>query len=251
MGTFDGKVSIITGAGQGIGEGYAHALAAEGASVVVADINEENAAKVVADLEAGGASALAVKVDVSDPESCIAMAAATVERFGRIDHLVNNAAIYHGMEINGLLRIDLDYYRRFMDVNMNGAIYATRAVWRELRKQEGAAIVNQSSTAAWMAAGFYGVAKAALNSITINLAAEMASMGIRVNAIAPGPTNTEATHLISGGEENFDVLLGDVMLKRPGTPEDMANMLVFLLSEKSSWITGQIFAVDGGQSKRI
>ena len=102
-----------------------------------------------------------------------------------------------------------------------------------------------------MASGFYGVAKAALNSITINLAAEMASLGIRVNAIAPGPTNTEATHLISGGEENFGVLLGDVMLKRPGTPEDMANMLLFLLSDESSWITGQIFAVDGGQSKRI
>ena len=250
-GKFDGKVSIITGAGQGIGEGYAHALARAGASVVVADINDENAANVVAAIEAEGGTALAVHVDVSDPDSCIAMAAATVERFGRIDHLVNNAAIYHSMEINGLLRIDLDYYRKFMDVNMNGAIYATRAVWRELRKQEGAAVVNQSSTAAWMAAGFYGVAKAALNSITINLAAEMASMGIRVNAIAPGPTNTEATQLISGGEENFGVLLGDVMIKRPGTPEDMANMLIFLLSDDSSWITGQIFAVDGGQSKRI
>ena len=151
-GKFDGKVSIVTGAGQGIGEGYAHALAREGASVVVADINDENAANVVAAIEAEGGTALAVHVDVSDPDSCIAMAAATVERFGRIDHLVNNAAIYHSMEINGLLRIDLDYYRKFMDVNMNGAIYATRAVWRELRKQEGAAVVNQSSTAAWMAA---------------------------------------------------------------------------------------------------
>ncbi|NLA36360.1 MAG: SDR family NAD(P)-dependent oxidoreductase, partial [Actinobacteria bacterium] len=141
---FEGKVSIVTGAGQGIGEQYAHSLAGEGAAVVVADLNEENAQRVAEAIIADGGRALAVKVDVSDPESCIAMAAATVEAFGRIDHLVNNAAIYHGMEINGLLRIDLDYYRKFMDVNMNGAIYATRACWREMRKNEGAAIVNQT-----------------------------------------------------------------------------------------------------------
>ena len=89
MGKFDGRVSIITGAGQGIGEGYAHALAREGASVVVADINDENAAKVTADIEAEGGSALAVHVDVSDPDSCIAMAAATVERYGRILSLIH------------------------------------------------------------------------------------------------------------------------------------------------------------------
>ena len=248
---FDGKVSIVTGAGQGIGEEYAHALAREGAAVVVADLNEENANRVAADIVADGGRALGVKVDVSDPESCVAMAEAAVAEFGRIDHLVNNAAIYHGMEINGLLRIDLDYYRKFMDVNMNGAVYATRACWREMRKNEGAAVVNQTSTAAWMASDFYGVAKAALNSITINLAAEMASLGIRVNAIAPGPTNTAATQILTGGEENFDILLTDVMIKRPGTPLDMANALVFLLSDKASWITGQIIAVDGGQSKRI
>ncbi len=251
MGRFDEKVSIITGAGQGIGEGYAVALAEEGASVVVADINIDNASRVSAAIEASGGKAVAIQVDVSDPESCMAMAAATIERFGRIDHLVNNAAIYHGMQIESMLRVDLDYYHRFMEVNLNGALYCSRAVWKHMRAVGGGAIVNQTSTAAWMAAGFYAVAKAGLNSMTINLAAELAGRNIRVNAIAPGPTDTEATHIVAGGKEHTDILLGDVMIKRMGTPKDLANMLMFLLSDEASWITGQIIAVDGGQSKRI
>jgi 3-oxoacyl-[acyl-carrier protein] reductase len=139
VGRFDGKVSIITGAGQGIGEGYAHALAREGASVVVADINDENAANVVAGDRGRGRHGTGRARRRVRSRQLHRHGGATVERFGRIDHLVNNAAIYHSMEINGLLRIDLDYYRKFMDVNMNGAIYATRAVWRDLRKQDGAA----------------------------------------------------------------------------------------------------------------
>lgn len=251
MGRFDEKVSIITGAGQGIGEGYAVALAEEGAAVVVADINLENASRVAAAIEASGGKAAAIQVDVSDPDSCMAMAEATIERFGRIDHLVNNAAIYHGMQIESMLRVDLDYYHRFMEVNLNGALYCSRAVWKHMRAVGGGAIVNQTSTAAWMAAGFYAVAKAGLNSMTINLAAELAGRNIRVNAIAPGPTDTEATHIVAGGKEHTDILLGDVMIKRMGTPKDLANMLMFLLSDEASWITGQIIAVDGGQSKRI
>lgn len=251
MGRFDEKVSIITGAGQGIGEGYAVALAEEGAAVVVADINLENASRVAAAIEALGGKAAAIQVDVSDPDSCMAMAEATIERFGRIDHLVNNAAIYHGMQIESMLRVDLDYYHCFMEVNLNGALYCSRAVWKHMRAVGGGAIVNQTSTAAWMAAGFYAVAKAGLNSMTINLAAELAGRNIRVNAIAPGPTDTEATHIVAGGKEHTDILLGDVMIKRMGTPKDLANMLMFLLSDEASWITGQIIAVDGGQSKRI
>lgn len=244
---FDGKVSIVTGAGQGIGEGYARALVAAGAQVVVADINESQGHAVA---DALGDSAVFAHVDVSDPTSCEAMAATAIAAFGRIDHLVNNAAIYHSMQIESMLRVDLDYYHRFMEVNLHGALFCTRAVWKHMRTVGGGSIVNQSSTASWMAAGFYSVAKAGLNSLTINLAAELAGRNIRVNAIAPGPTDTEATHLVAGGADNTDILLGDVMIKRMGTPADLANMLLFLLSDDASWITGQIFAVDGGQSKR-
>ena len=129
---FEGKVSIVTGAGGGIGEGYAKALAAEGAAVVVADINLEGAERVVAEIAASGGRALAVKVDVSDPASCDAMAAATMAEFGRIDHLVNNAAIFGGMEIDLLLTVDWDYYRRFMSVNMDGALLCIRSVWQHM-----------------------------------------------------------------------------------------------------------------------
>src|SRR5204862_5832389 len=122
---------------------------------------------------------------------------------------------------------------------------------KNMRVVGGGAIVNRFMNVAWMAAGFYAVAKAGLHSMTINLAAELAGRNIRVNAIAPGPTDTEATHLVAGGKEHTDVLLGDVMLKRMGTPQDLAHMLIFLLSDDASWITGQIFAVDGGQSKRL
>jgi len=248
---FTGQVSIVTGAGQGIGAGYAGRLAAEGASVAVADLNLDAARQVADQITSAGGAAVAVPVDVADPNSALDMAATVIAEFGRIDHLVNNAAIYHGMQIESMLRVDLDYYRRFMDVNLHGALMCTRAVWKHMRAVGGGAIVNQTSTAAWMAAGFYSVAKAGMNSLTVNLAAELAGRNIRVNAIAPGPTDTEATHLVAGGREHTDVLLTDLMIKRLGTPDDLASMVVFLLSEQSSWITGQVFAVDGGQTKRI
>ncbi len=246
MGRFDDKVAIVTGAAGGIGEAYARALAAEGASVVVADLDErgeETAASITA---AGGGEAAFVRVDVSSPESTAAMAAATIERFGGIDHLVNNAAIYGGMEFDLLLTVDWDYYRRFMGVNMDGALLCTRACYESMAARGGGSIVNQSSTAAWLYSGFYGLAKVGVNGLTQQLAHELGGRNIRINAIAPGPTDTAATRA-QVGEDYIKVLVKDLALKRPGQPEDMVGMCLFLLSAEASWVTGQIFNVDGGQ----
>ncbi|NUS57409.1 MAG: SDR family oxidoreductase, partial [Streptomycetaceae bacterium] len=217
---------------------------AEGAHVVVAEINEEQGTRVAGDL----GKALFTKVDVADPDSCEAMAAAAVEEFGRIDYLVNNAAIFAGMRRDSLCDVDLGYLDRFLKVNLLGALHATRAVVPHM--PDGGAIVNQSSTAAWMGGGYYGLAKAGINSLTASLAAELGPRNIRVNGIAPGPTDTEATREIVP-EEYRGAMVAQLALKRLGTPEDMAGAVLFLLSDAAAWLTGQVVSVDGGQIVRL
>ncbi|TDT98326.1 NAD(P)-dependent dehydrogenase (short-subunit alcohol dehydrogenase family) [Streptomyces sp. 846.5] len=241
---FQDKVAIVTGAGQGIGEGYARALAAEGARVVVAELNEEQGQRVAKEID----GALYVKVDVADPESAEALAAAVTAEFGRIDYLVNNAAIFHSMRRDGLLTVPLDYLTRFLQVNLMGALYVTRAVAPHMT--DGGAIVNQSSTAAWMASGYYGLAKAGINHLTASLAMELGGRNIRVNGIAPGPTDTDATRSIVPEAYRTQMVQG-LALKRMGTPEDMADTVLFLLSDAASWLTGQVVSVDGGQLVRL
>jgi NAD(P)-dependent dehydrogenase (short-subunit alcohol dehydrogenase family) len=126
----------------------------------------------------------------------------------------------------------------------------TRAAHGAIAEQGGGCVVNQSSTAAWMAGGYYSIAKAALNSLTVNMAAELAGRNIRVNAIAPGPTDTSATRSVVPAEF-MDGLVGSLMIKRMGTPDDHVGALLFLLSDAASWMTGQVVAVDGGQVVRI
>lgn len=246
MARFTGRTAIVTGAARGIGEVYAQALAAEGASVVVADLNEEGGTAVAEKIVADGGTASFHTVDVSDPESAEALADFTVEKYGRIDHLVNNAAIYGGMKLDLLLTVPWDYYKKFMSVNLDGALVMTRAVWENMAAGGGGSIVNQSSTAAWVYSGFYGLAKVGINGLTQQLATELGGSNIRVNAIAPGPTDTEATKTTTPASMVED-MVNRLPLKRMGTPDDMAGALLYLLSDDASWVTGQIFCVDGGQ----
>ncbi|AUH69936.1 MULTISPECIES: SDR family oxidoreductase [Gordonia] len=239
MTRFADKTAIVTGAAGGIGEAYARALADEGAYVVIADVNDD-AGRSVADAIGG----MYVHTDVSDPDSAASLATAVVDERGKIDALVNNAAIYGGMKLDFLTTVPWDYYKKFMSVNLDGALNVTRACYPHMR--HGGAIVNQSSTAAWLYSGFYGLAKVGVNGLTQQLAVELGGQRIRINAIAPGPIDTEATRSTTPAAM-VDDMVAKLPLGRMGTPQDLVGMCLFLLSDEASWITGQIFNVDGGQ----
>ena len=242
---FTGKTIIVTGAGGGIGEGYAKACAARGMNVVIAELDPESGQRVAGEI---GEQALFVATDVADETSAAACATATIEKFGGIDYLINNAAIFGNMRIEGYLTVDLDYLETFTRVNAHGCLIMTRAIVDYMTTGGGGAIVNQSSTAAWMSSGFYGVAKLAVNGITQSLAHELGWRKIRINAIAPGPTDTPALERNAG--EYAQEMLKSMPIKRLGQPQDMAEAALFLLSDEAAWITGHILNVDGGQLMR-
>jgi 3-oxoacyl-[acyl-carrier protein] reductase len=250
MGEFDGKVAVVTGAGGGIGEAYARGLAQAGAAVVIAELDAAAGERVAKQIESAGGRALAVRTDVSSEASTLAMGRAAIDAFGGVDFLINNAAIYKTMESHSVLTVPIDYWNRFMAVNLTGALLATRAVWESMKARGGGAIINQSSTAAWMGAGYYGTAKLALHALTQTLARELGPHGIRVNAIAPGPTDTEATRTVVPGAL-IQGLLASMPLSRLGTVDDMVGPALFLLSERARWITGHVLNVDGGQIMRV
>ena len=246
---FDGKVAIVTGSGQGIGEAYAKRLARDGARVVVSELNPEQGERVAKEIEQAGGEAIFVSTDVSNEASTRAMAEEVGRRFGRIDYLVNNAAIFHDMERHTLLDVPIEYWNKFFSVNMTGALLVTRAVHPAMVEAGGGAIVNQSSTAAWMnVSGYYGIAKLAINGLTTAMARELAPSRIRVNAIAPGFTNTEATRQLGAV---IETLVKTVPIGRLAEPEEMAAACAFLLSDEASYITGHVLSVDGGQIVRV
>jgi 3-oxoacyl-[acyl-carrier protein] reductase len=251
------KVAIITGAGQGIGRAYALRFAREGARIVVAEINETNAARVVDEVRALGGEALAVRTDVANEASCHAMARAAHERFGRIDVLINNAAIFYGMDREDT---SLAYFNKILSVNLTGVWLATRAVEPHMKRQGKGKIINQSSTAAYMGnTGFvdtsdpdkpsppfhYSVAKMGVNGLTKYFAGALGPWGINVNAIAPGLTLTEATKSVVP-EDMMSMIIMMTALKKPLQPEDLTGAAVFLASEDSDLMTGQVLVVDAG-----
>jgi 3-oxoacyl-[acyl-carrier protein] reductase len=253
----EGKVAIVTGAGQGIGRAYALRFAAEGAKVAATDLNDTNAETVAKEIEAAGGDAFAVKVDVADEASTQAMAAAVKERWGRIDVLMNNAGIFYDLDSSNHT---LAYLKKILDVNMIGPWLCTRAVFPSMKAQGKGKIINQSSSAAWMyaMAGYtmnagseevpsfnYSMSKAGVNALTHFMAAALGQFGITVNAIAPGVTMTDATR-----KHVPDAMMGAIKmmsaLRRTLEPEEIADVAVFLASDESDAITGQVLVADAG-----
>jgi 3-oxoacyl-[acyl-carrier protein] reductase len=243
-----GKVVVVTGGGQGIGEGYCKGLAKLGCKVIVADINAEQGERVSGEIRKAGGEAMFVRVDVSSEASAAALAQQVKEKYGAIHHLVNNAAMFGNLDFNPLMSVDMAYLNKVIGVNMLGAVVMTRAVAPHI--PSGGAIVNQTSTAAWMNYDYYSITKLAVNGITCVLARELGPKGIRVNAIAPGPTDTAALRA-KVPDEYLKGMVAGMPLARLGTPDDLLKALVFLLSDDAGWVTGLIMNVDGGQWMRV
>jgi NAD(P)-dependent dehydrogenase (short-subunit alcohol dehydrogenase family) len=244
-------VAVVTGAAQGIGAVYAEALAAEGAAVVVADIQEDRAGEVAAQITNKGGAALAVGVDVSDKASTMALAGTVRRRFGTAHILVNNAAIYHGMRLEPQLTIDIEYWRRVFSVNVDGCLLMTQAVAPLMIEAGWGRVIMQTSTAPYLGtAGHYGVSKLAVVAMTRGFAKELGPHGITVNAIAPGPIFTEATMTVIP-EERIDAVLSQELIPLRARPDVLAGTLLYLCGEAAAWVTAQTLFVDGGAAIRI
>jgi len=248
MQRFNGKVAIVTGAGNGIGLGIATAFAAEGATVVIADINPAAGEAAAAALVAEGGRAISIPVDVSDEAQVEQLVARTVAELGQIDILVNNAGVVaHKL----LVDMELETWRRQIDVQLTGPFLVSRHVARHMiARGAPGRIVNISSVSALMGrvkGGAHCSSKAGLTLLTKVLAMELGSYGITVNAVAPGlidvPAQRDEQNLSSAYKNRY---LQEIPLGRIGEVEDIARMVLFLASDEAAWVSGQLHVVDGG-----
>lgn len=241
-----GRTAIVTGAASGIGRETAHLFRAAGAHVVVADLDLAGAQRVVAELQRDGGQALAAEVDVRDPDAAQAAVSSTIDRFDKVDILVNNAAAW---TIKLFREMSPEEFRRDVDVTLIGTMVMSRAVFGPMREQGGGSIVNLISDSGRVGEAFmvaYGAAKAGVMGFTKGLAKEGGRYQVRVNAVSPGTTMTPGASPIVemwGGEEK---LVKAYPLGRLGQPIDQANAILFLASDMASWVTGQILSVSGG-----
>ncbi len=249
-GRLEGRVAIVTGGGHGIGKAYAGRLAAEGAKIVIAEIDERAALAVAQELNAAGHEALGLGTDVSDPASVEKMATEAVLRFGRIDILVNNAAIFATipMSRSPFDKIGIDEWDRMMSVNLKGTWLASCAVIPQMRSQGYGKIINISSGTALKGSPsriHYVTSKAGILGFTKTLANEVGKDNICVNCVAPGSTLSEE-------DPDEDIIkmrnqaASSRALKRVQSPEDLTGAIVFFASADSDFITGQTLVVDGG-----
>ena len=272
-GRLEGKVAVVTGGGNGIGAASARRFAAEGASVLVADLQTTNAVAVAQAIEADGGVASAIHLDAASGESNEEMTSAAVDRYGTIDVVVTAAGVssadyFSGdMEIDrkrvrlaaeasavnpaaSLTELDIDDFRRVIDINLTGTLLAIQSAVRVMLDQDkGGSVVTIASIAAidplWGAPS-YPVSKAGVWMLTKNAARTLAPLGIRVNAIGPGFIETNMTAVLSEVQEMSEVVLGGTPMGRKGTPDEVANVALFLASDEASFVTGELIHPDGG-----
>jgi len=242
---FKDKVAIVTGSGRGIGLGIATALAKEGCNVVISDIDQTTSEQAAQEMLKLGVKSLAIKCDVSNKVEVDNLIAKTIEAFGRLDILVNNAGIFPFTSFMDMKESDWD---RVMNVNLKSIFLCSQSAVKVMK--EGSKIVDISSIASFV--GFEGLthycaSKGGVNSFVRALALELASKKINVNAVAPGGINTPGA---AAPEEIKKQTIAAIPLARMGEPEDIANAVVFLASEKANYITGQTIVVDGGWTLR-
>jgi NAD(P)-dependent dehydrogenase (short-subunit alcohol dehydrogenase family) len=246
-----GRVAAVTGAARGLGRALARGLAAQGAHVLVGDVNEEGARTTASAIEGEGAQAVATALDVSNPKSCAEFVARAIDRFGRLDVLVNNAAVD---VIEPVGKISTTGWDRVIGVDLAGVLHASQAAARSwLASGSGGSIINISSIASEIGIpglGSYSAAKGGVNQLTRVMAVELASARIRVNAIAPGyleniMIGAEAEH---ANEETERRIRERTPLRRRARLDELIGPVVFLASDAASYVTGAILYVDGGYS---
>ncbi|MER6085353.1 SDR family oxidoreductase [Streptomyces sp. NPDC001833] len=239
-----GKVALITGGGRGFGKAFGEALSALGAQVVLADIDGDAAAEAARELTARGRGATGVACDVADEDGVGAVLDEIAARHGGLDILVNNAGL-HAAYNRPFTELGLAKVRRVVDVNIMGTVICTMAAREAMKGRAGACIVNISSSAAYANRSIYGVSKLAVRGLTVSFAREFAADGIRVNAIAPGLIFTDAVRAQLSPAE-AERVLGEQILPQEGREQDIVEALLYLVSPKASFITGETLRVTGG-----
>lgn len=246
MSSFKDKVVLVTGGSRGIGRACALAFAQAGASTVLISYvgNEAAAQETVAQLQAAGAKAEALRFDVADSQACSQAVESIIKAHGRLDVLVNNA----GVAVDGLvMRVKDEDWDRQLDTNLKGAFALIRAASRPMMKQRGGAIVNLTSVVGEMGNGgqaAYAASKAGLIGLTKSVARELASRNIRVNAVSPGFIGTDMTAHLEG--ETREKMMASIPLGRLGSAEDVAQAVLFLAGDAAAYITGEVLKVNGG-----
>ena len=244
------KVAIITGARRGMGKSHALTLAKAGAKVVVSDISKEECQIVVEEIKKNGGEAIAVKCDVTKKSEVDNMVKTAVEKWGKVDILVNNAGI---AEFASFLEMTEEQWDKTLDINLKGYFLCSQAAAKEMVKQKsGGVMVNIASVAmGQQGIGFSNIAhycasKGGIVGMTEALAVELASYNIRVNAVAPGMIETPMIDTVKSDPKTLEALMARVPLRRIGKPEEVSNLVLFLVSDDSSYMTGSTVVIDGG-----